>query len=665
MSSTIKTMPNENIKLQLSNSQISDWVEKIEGSERVLEENHLPVWRSVQQAYSAEGDGSHGDLDGLHYEDGETVNFNFLLANANTIIPGVISANPYIYVKPRRPGDKESARIAETALNYVWREIDGNKTTRSVVLDTILFGLGVAKVGYDGSGSFYTEEDYDTGPEKPLPGEEDENGLNADQRRQLRRLLADDNMSFEEGPEDNPSFTRVAPWDLIVPPGYTELKQCPWVCERMVVRLDDLRADDRFNVPKELKPDAWLEEAIPSSLSGHSPESNGSRPETEPEYVVLYEIRYWGDSGDGLRRYVMWMIKNPGTGDAQDSILRHIPDPIEMKGYPYEVIRFVDVPNSFYSTKVSDLCSIKDIAGRLNDEWAYILRHHRLSSRRKFIAAPGSLESGQLASLLESEEDMAVAEVPASVARIQDALMILPEAPPPSTTPMVIQGLARLMYEISGIDSFQRGGASRKGTTATEVAIASAATKGRVGMRLEATEKFISNISRKMLAIIRQYWDEVRYLRIDGDSGEDEFISFTAADIQGYYDVDIQAGSTIPTDPAEEQRAFMGLLQTIQGVAATLAPLVQGGVLPPDAIQNFMDQSFRVWRQDKRALVGPLSQLQGAAISAGAAGQAMEDPQVQGVEDTGMGAVGEPLAGTGPREVAPSSAEAVMGRFQR
>lgn len=654
-------MPNENIKIQMSSSEISTWVEKIEESERIIEENHLPIWRSVQHAYSAEGTGG---TDGLHFEEGQEVNFNFLLANANTIIPGVISANPYIYVKPRRPGDKESARVAETALNYIWNEIDGNRTTRSVVLDTILFGIGVAKVGYEGSGSFYTEEDYDSGPEKPLPGNEQDGALTAEQQRQLRRIMADDQMSFEEGPDDNPTYNRVCPWDLLIPPGYTDLKKCPWVCERMIVRLDDLREDDRFNVPHSVVADSWLEEAIPATLTGYSAHNNLNQPEIEPEYVTLYEVRYWGDAGDGLRRYVMWMLKNPGTGDAQDSILRHIADPIEMKGYPYEVLRFVDVPNNFYSTRVADLYSIKDISQRLNDEWAYILRHHRLSSRRKFVAAPGALESGQLAGLLESEEDMAVAEVPASVARIQDALMLLPEAPPPSTTPMVLSGLSKLMYEISGIDSFQRGGASRKGTTATEVAIASAATKGRVGMRLEGTEKFISNIGRKMLSIMRQYFDEVRYLRIDGDAGDDEFISFTASDIQGFYDVNIQAGSTIPVDPAEEQRAFMGLLQTIQGVTGTLAPLVQGGVLPPDTIQNFMDQAFKVWRQDKRVLVGPLSQLQGAAISAGAAGQAAEDPRAEGgVENTGMGAEGETLAGTGPREVAPSSAEAVMGRF--
>jgi hypothetical protein len=660
-------MAEENITVQLSTNEVSEWLERIEESERALEENHLPYWRSIQRSYS--GDDSEGldGFEGLEYGDEDGVKFNFLLSNANTIIPGVISANPHIYVKPRRPGDKESARIAESALNYVWREINASRTVRSVVLDTLLFGLGVVKIGYDASDSFYLEEDYDTGPEKASPpGEGSDETLNAAQQRSLRSLMGSELLSFDEGPQDNPTVTRVAPWDLIVPAGYSEIHQCPWVCERMTVLLEDLKRDDRFTVPSSIEPDSWLSEEIPKSLTGAGSQYT-SRPETDPRYVNLYEIRYWNDTGDGLRRYVMWLLKNPGSGDAQDSVIRHIADPIEMKGYPYEALRFVEVPNSFYSTHVSDLASVHPIAERLNDEWDYILRHHRLSSRRKFVAAPGAMESGQLQSLLESDEDMAVAEIPATVARIQDAIMVLPEAPPPSTTPMVLQGLSKLIYEISGIDVFQRGGASRKGTTATEVAIASAATRGRVGMRLEATEALISKIARKMLAIIRQYWDDVRYLRIDGDFGEDEFISFTSSDIQGFYDVTIQAGSTIPTDPAEEQRAFMGLLQTIQGVAATLAPMIQGGMLPPDSIQNFIDQAFRVWRQDKRALVGPLSQLQGAAMGAGTqapTGQPQEAPQEQGVENVGMGPSGEALAGTGPRGATPGSPEEVISRFQ-
>jgi len=642
--------------VETTDSEISDWLEKIDEAEKVLEENHLPYWRAIQKDYSSESVGGGSDS-GLYYADSEDIKINFLLANANTILPGVIAANPHIYVKPRRPDDKDAARIAESALNYIWREIDGNRVVRTAVLDALLFGIGFVKTGYEGSESFYVEEDYDTGPEKASASEDE--GLTGEQRRRLRTIMAQELISFEEPPDDNPTLTRVSPWDLIIPPGYTDLKQCPWVCERMIVRLDDLKRDERFDLPQGIEADTWLSEAVPSSLSGDNQANNLSQPETIPEYVTLYEVRHWVESDDGLRRHVMWLLKNPGTGDAKDAVVRSIEDPIEMKGYPYEVLKFVSVPNDFYSTKVSDLSSIKEIADRLNEEWDYILRHHRLSSRRKFVAAPGALESGQLAALLESEDDMDVAELPASVARIQDAIMLLPEAPPPSTTHMVLSGLSKLMYEISGVDTFQRGGASRKGTTATEVAIASAATKGRVGIRLEATERFIGSLSRKMLSIIRQYWDEVRYMRIDGSAGEDEFISFTSSDIQGMFDVDVMAGSTIPTDPAEEQRAFMGLLQTIQGVVATMAPLVQGGLMPPDAIQKFMDQAFRVWRQDKRALVGPLSQLQGAAMGAPA-----EGAQQEGVRDIGADEGGQPLAGSGPRgEVASQSQADIINKF--
>ena len=104
--------------------------------------------------------------------------------------------------------------------------------------------------------------------------------------------MAQELISFEEPPDDNPTLTRVSPWDLIIPPGYTDLKQCPWVCERMIVRLDDLKRDERFDLPQGIEADTWLSEAVPSSLSGDNQANNLSQPETIPEYVTLYEVRH-------------------------------------------------------------------------------------------------------------------------------------------------------------------------------------------------------------------------------------------------------------------------------------------------------------------------------------------------------------------------------------
>ena len=134
--------------METTDSEISDWLEKIDEAEKVLEENHLPYWRAIQKDYSSESVGGGSDS-GLYYADSEDIKINFLLANANTILPGVIAANPHIYVKPRRPDDKDAARIAESALNYIWREIDGNRVVRTAVLDALLFGIGFVKTGYE------------------------------------------------------------------------------------------------------------------------------------------------------------------------------------------------------------------------------------------------------------------------------------------------------------------------------------------------------------------------------------------------------------------------------------------------------------------------------------------------------------------------------------
>jgi hypothetical protein len=252
------------------------------------------------------------------------------------------------------------------------------------------------------------------------------------------------------------------------------------------------------------------------------------------------------------------------------------------------------------------------------------------------------LEDGSLSNLLESDQDMEVAELPANVGDIRQALMLLPEAPPPSTTPMVLQGLQRMMYEISGVDVYMRGGVGRKGTTATEVAVASQSSSNRASNRLGITERFIEGVGRQILAIIRQYWDEPRYMRISGPTGEDEFVSFSNADITGMYDVRIEAGSTVGKDPGTEQQAFMGLLQTIQATVGSLVPLVQSGIVSQDTIKNFVDKAFSIWQADKRMLMGPMAALQAAATPQGPAPQ--PSPEEVGA-GAGMGGEGQALAG--------------------
>ena len=623
-------------KLRIKDEDIVSWQEKIDAAEIRLEENLLPRWKQVLNDYVAEHD--YDEL-GLYLDEG--VNFNFLLATSNVLVPNIISAEPYVRFLPRRPGDDKSAQLAESAVNYVFREIDVKAVVQEVVLDALMFNTGISKVGYDPSGAFLLDDEYETGPDQ-VDAEETEEGLDEYESRELRRIMAEEDIPFDEGPQDNPTIERVPPWNLLTPPGYSDIQKCPWIAERLTVRIEDLRSDDRFSLPKGLEPDAWLTETLPSGYSGSANDRNSEYNE-EPEFVTIYEIRYWAKTRRGLRRRILWLTKRQDFLKPQECVIRHINDPLNTRGYPYRTLTFTKVPGRMHSTEVSDLAAIRDIAVKLNQEWAQLLRHHSISSKRKWVGLPGILEDGALSALLSSDNNMEVAEIPANVGDIRNAIMLLPEAPPPSTTVSVMQGLQRLMYEISGVDVYQRGGVGRKGTTATEVAIAAQGSSNRSAIRLGAVERFLENIGRLVLAIIRQYWDEPRHLRVAGASGDYEFVTLNPGDIAGMYDVRVEAGSTIGKDPGTEQQAFMGLLNTINATVNSLVPLVQAGVASPETITNFVDRAFSIWQQDKRMLMEPLAALQAAAAPAPGGGAGPVGPE--NVQGRGMGPDGQPLAG--------------------
>tara|TARA_R110002110_G_scaffold222770_4_gene436666 strand:+ start:7280 stop:9223 length:1944 start_codon:yes stop_codon:yes gene_type:complete len=629
----------------ISEDKLLSWRERLRSAEEVIEKRHLPIWRKVLQDYSGELGDDEG-IPGVSLDSFDRV--NYLLATSNAVLPTIIGQSPSIRVRPRRPEDADSAKVAQYALNWAWHTIKATDTTRQIALDTLLFGVGVGKVGFDPSGSYWSADDYDTGPDIPSPDDVEDPDLD---ERVLRDVLAEQGI-FTDEPQDKPTLTRVCPWNLLLPTGYYRLEDCPWVAERLVVRLEDLRADKRFRVPKEVTADAYLETEVPKDLMNPDSDNIHVDPGFEPEYVIVYEIRYWKRLRDGsMKRYVLWLLRGGQMPEVKDAVLRHIPDPLEMRGYPYESLHFVRSPQDFHSTKISDLASIQGLSDSLNDMWENMLELHQLNGqlRGKFLVAAGSLEDGRLSQLLNSGVRGAVQEVNVGM-RVQDAVMPLPEAHQPSDTPMVMTALSRLMHEISGVDVYQRGGVGRKGTTATEVATANAGFQSRITIRLNAIESFIEGASGKMLSLMRQFWDEARWIRVVGDRGEDDFVRFSSGDIQGVYDVEIEAGSTVPTDPAEEQVAHMGLLQAIQQTVGVLAPMIQQGLLPADAMANFIDRAFTIYQQDRRSLVGPLASLQQATQSA------MTPPAPSGAPADAVSAGngmdpnnGASLAGTGPR----------------
>jgi len=622
-------------KIPISDDDILMWLRRIDDARKRRDTDHLPYWQRVFQSYSAIRPENAIDVNPDVV--GENIHFNFILSTANTILPSVINAHPAIRVRPRRGEDRDSASKTQNAVNYAWRESDTTKTVKKIVLDTLLFGVGIGKTVYDSGGAALTPEDFDDGPEKI---DEDPDRLTPEQQRELQKAVGDGVLLDAGDPQDNPRLLRVPIERFLVPQGYTEINQMPWICEEIPYPLDDIKRDPLYRVDSSIEANYELKSRLHVETQM---ERYRSGDDSRQKHILVYEIRYWEKTKRGMERRLLYLT-TASTDTVQHKVLRHVVDPLEMKGYPYDTLKFVDVPGEFYSTQVADLAAIEPIAERLNDSLAYSMRHQRLNSRRKYIISADLDEEGAVDQLFSSDEDMAYAAIPGLV-DARAAVALLPEAPPSSDTPFVQRMLQQMMYEISGVTTYQRGGVGRKGTTATEAAIAADASAGRAGIRRTETEAFVASVGRRYISVMRQFWDQPRFIRIagQGPNGEDGFEQFSSEDIKGFYDIEVAAGTLQPIDPAAEQNAFIGLLQTINQMLPTLQGLAQLGLADEKVIANFLDRAMQVWNQDKRELIGPLAQLNSLLGSGfgGGGGEVAPDE----IDGRGMDPSGGALAG--------------------
>jgi len=627
-------------RIRLSNTRIDELLADIQASEKRINDEHRARWERITAVYEGKSRAEAAGFSGL--DDAREVNFNFLLSTANTVVPSILSTDPYIEFRSRAKTDEDSAQVAEAGVNYAYAAGRANDSVADIVLDVLLYSAGVGKVVYNPAANVTPVLHYDTDAQIEM---EEDDGLTSLIEEELGDLLP-----YGDDGIDIPTLERVPLWNFLFPEGFDDINKCPWVAHKLLVRLEDLRAFPGFRVA----PGITANDSVMSPAAGYIGEAMASYVASQgPAFVTLYEMHYWIRKGTRLSRRILWLLDNT-SAEGFDRVVRHVADDSGMRGYPFVMLRTARVPGKMYEPRISDLATIQPIAERLNDELAAVLRHHRQASKQKYAAAPGALSGdSNFADMITSDADLDVAELPSQMADVRAALQLVPIAAMPSDVPFILQMLQRMMYEIGGVDVFQRGGVARKGTTATEVAVASQGFQNRANVRKRAVQKFVEDISRRYLDCMRQHWTTPVWVRA---TGNDEYLEVSADKMRGAFDISAHVTDFDPDDQKNELQAFTGLLQTIAATTQTIVPLVQAGQLPEDTIQRFIDNSFRIWKQDKRRLIGPLSQMAGPIAAPGpqaappeaAPGEDVDASQVDGRGFSPL-ASHLTLAGTGPR----------------
>lgn len=456
---------------------------------------------------------------------------NLVYGYVHTAIPRIYFRDPYMSVNPKGAESVKAARIVELVINYLFRELNLKNEVYRLLMDAFLYGHGWFKYGYIGVfGSTETEAPNDQ----------------------------------SDYVKDEEIFVSYVPYEDIV--FDTTLSKDPphdskWIAHRIIRPLMDLKADPKYTNTGGLRPNISTRDAKGDKIEEPIRESD----------TDLFEF---------------WEVHDKETNmiycvcDAMDKYLYEGENAYEMKGLPFSMLKFNIVPGEPYP--LSDVFLIEaQILERIKLRAAQINHIKRWS--RQLSIEEGAMEKEEIEKFAQGV-DGAVTQrkkgtappVPIEYADIQKESFL-------------IDGLIQQDIDsVIGQNETDRGGVARTQTkTKFELQEQTQGSGIRQAQRQDKLEDFLEEVAMKVIALVKQFQTTPRYVRITGMNEQQiagafagipgvtvdaTGIKFTKDSIQGEYDVDAKAGSTLPLNRDNKVKTLESLINPAVLQSLGIAP---------------------------------------------------------------------------------------------
>jgi len=365
---------------------------------------------------------------------------------------------PAVTVTPKRPEFEIHARVVEAIDNYLIRECNLKYTLKRALLDAFCTG---------------------TGPIRP-------------------------------------------PQDVVIPWGYRDFEDLPWICDVVIRPLKDVREDQKYNNYR-----AQIQGKLERDKGPLKTPIAPSDTNDDDRYALLYEIR------DAREKKIIVI--------SEGYVLLEEEDALQIEGLPWEFIIPNPDPDCFWG--IPDVRMMKAQQEELNEIRTQASRHRRIALL-KFLYAKGALSKENLDKLLG---EFLGPGIEVNSDNVTAAVQLLqPHVPPDFANEalMVLQD----MRETLGFSRNQLGefAGQRTPPTAAESLIVQAATEVRIDERRDITADVLANILRKWNQYIFSFWNRERIVRILGPNGVRYWIRFTGEEIRGEYTITVDPESGLP-----------------------------------------------------------------------------------------------------------------------
>jgi hypothetical protein len=175
--------------------------------------------------------------------DSEYVDVNFAKWYIDSLIPMIYFKDPFIFIKPRHEQYTAFADTMEKVVNYYWRELGIKQEMKRCILSSAITSPGWMQVGYTakiGQDVAKIEDERN----KDLVGKIKDfiKGVNGKQEKSP----AQQGVLNEYIVEESPFVKWVDSWKVLVPPGYQNFSEMPYVIIIETVAKIDFKANPLY-----------------------------------------------------------------------------------------------------------------------------------------------------------------------------------------------------------------------------------------------------------------------------------------------------------------------------------------------------------------------------------------------------------------------------------
>ena len=514
--------------------------------QRFRQEDREQDWRDSHKQYMAK---DYWTSYATQDETADLVNVNISFSTINTLVPFLADEDPTFLIEPdSEDATAENGVVLAAFMNRIWRsiEVQGKLALGDGVFDNLVLGDGYIKPGYK-------IVNLDT---------VDENG----------NLIGEGRVRIAEFTVD-----RVSPWDVWLDPYSDGIQNARWVCQRILMPADELKADKRYKVPDK---EGFEGTAIDTA---NMSEDDRQRVDVLEGWVTVYEFYDIKEK---------WMIAFlPGGSQA----LRYV----EQIQCPIIQIPNYRIPDSPYH--MGELEQIRSLQLEINKTRSQMMTHRRRNVM-KWVVNENRLSEDALEAMRSSKvNDVIKVETNEPIENIIQA--ITPQ--PLSADSYAIDDRLRAdVNEITGVNEYLRGVPQNISRTATEASIIEGATNIRTRHKLLQVETAARQAGQILLDIIRdvlpttEFEEMTMFItgseaeRLNRASGQDP----NAGDVlltpnpevfDGRYRVEVERGSTELRNP---QVRAQQLMQMVQLLMANTVVLQQYGI--PFNLKRMLEMWF-------------------------------------------------------------------------